>query len=59
MEYGCEAEIIHHETKGSNHLEIIGRRRFTPVHQPASSALQSSIDEQIHGKEGIIQISNH
>lgn len=27
--YGCEAEIISHETKGSNHfIEIVGRRRF-------------------------------
>ena len=38
MEYGCEAEIIHHETKGSNHfLQIIGRRKFVvkKLHQPA------------------------
>ena len=38
MEYGCEAEILHHETKGSNHfLQIIGRRRFTVsnAHEPA------------------------
>ena len=27
--FGCEAEIISHETKGSNHfIEFIGRRRF-------------------------------
>ncbi|MEC7096806.1 MAG: LON peptidase substrate-binding domain-containing protein [Candidatus Thermoplasmatota archaeon] len=27
--YGCEAEIISHETKGSNHfIEFVGRRRF-------------------------------
>ena len=27
--FGCEAEIISHETKGSNHfIEIVGRRRF-------------------------------
>ena len=27
--YGCEAEIISHETKGSNHfIEIVGKRRF-------------------------------
>ena len=38
MEYGCEAEIIHHETKGSNHfLQIVGRRKFVvkQVHKPA------------------------
>jgi Lon protease-like protein len=38
MKYGCEAEILHHETKGSNHfLQIIGRRRFTisKAHEPA------------------------
>tara|TARA_B100001564_G_scaffold247888_1_gene210395 strand:+ start:3434 stop:4156 length:723 start_codon:yes stop_codon:yes gene_type:complete len=28
-EFGCEAEIIHHETMGSNHfVEIIGTRKF-------------------------------
>ena len=28
--HGCEVEILHHETKGSNHfLQIIGRRKFT------------------------------
>lgn len=27
--YGCEAEILHHDTKGSNHfIEIVGKRRF-------------------------------
>ena len=27
--FGCEAEIISHETKGSNHfIEFVGRRRF-------------------------------
>ena len=38
VEFGCEAEILHHETKGSNHfLQIIGRRRFTitKVYEPA------------------------
>ena len=38
MEYGCEAEILHHETKGSNHfIQIIGRRRFTisKAYEPA------------------------
>ena len=38
MKYGCEAEILHHETKGSNHfLQIIGRRKFVikKVHKPA------------------------
>ena len=38
MEYGCEAEILYHETKGSNHfIQIIGRRRFTisKVDEPA------------------------
>ena len=28
-QYGCEAEILHHDTKGSNHfIEIVGKRRF-------------------------------
>ena len=28
--YGCEAEILEHDTKGSNHfISIVGRRRFT------------------------------
>tara|TARA_B110000444_G_scaffold261364_1_gene312931 strand:- start:19953 stop:20675 length:723 start_codon:yes stop_codon:yes gene_type:complete len=32
-QHGCEVEILHHETKGSNHfLQIVGRRRFTVVH---------------------------
>ena len=38
VEVGCEAEILHHKTKGSNHfLQIIGRRRFTisKLHEPA------------------------
>ena len=38
MEYEGEAEITHHETKGSNHFtQIIGRRRFTisNAHEPA------------------------
>lgn len=36
--YGCEAEILYHETKGSNHfLQIIGKRKFSidKVHAPA------------------------
>ena len=35
--FGCEAEIISHETKGSNHfIEFVGRRRFqiNKVHEP-------------------------
>ena len=35
--FGCEAEIISHETKGSNHfIEFVGRRRFqiNKVHDP-------------------------
>ena len=47
MIYGCEAEIIHHETKGSNHfLQIIGRRRFkiNEIFEPAlPNALSTSI----------------
>ncbi|MDB2397697.1 hypothetical protein N9V82_00560, partial [Candidatus Poseidoniales archaeon] len=28
--HGCEAEILEHDTKGSNHfISIVGRRRFT------------------------------
>ena len=56
MEYGCEAEIIHHETKGSNHfLEIIGRRRFTisKVHQPALPPFSHPSMSKFMEKEGI------
>jgi len=56
MEYGCEAEIIHHETKGSNHfLEIIGRRRFTisKVHQPALPPFSDPSMSKFMEKEGI------
>jgi hypothetical protein len=29
-QHGCEVEILHHETKGSNHfIQIVGRRKFT------------------------------
>jgi len=29
-QHGCEVEILHHETKGSNHfIQVVGRRKFT------------------------------
>ena len=29
QQFGCEVEIIHHETVGSNHfVEILGKRKF-------------------------------
>ena len=46
-DYGCEAEIIHHETKGSNHfIEIIGRRRFS-VKKVIDPALPPFSDESM------------
>ena len=54
--YGCEAEIIHHETKGSNHfLQIIGRRRFIvkQVHEPALPPFDHPLVESQVSLEGI------
>lgn len=54
--YGCEAEIVHHETKGSNHfLQIIGRRRFTvkQVHEPALPPFDHPLVESQVSLEGV------
>ena len=54
--YGCEAEIIHHETKGSNHfLQIIGRRRFTikNVFEPALPPFDHPMMEPLVNPEGV------
>jgi|TARA_B100001758_G_C18323850_1_gene564749 Lon protease-like protein len=56
MEYGCEAEIIHHETKGSNHfLQIVGRRKFVvkKVHKPALPPFNHPSMSKFMEKEGI------
>ena len=45
--FGCEAEIISHETKGSNHfIEIVGRRRFK-IDQLIEPALPPFEDESM------------
>ncbi len=55
-DYGCEAEIIHHETKGSNHfIEIIGRRRFfvKKVAEPALPPFSDASMADLISVEGI------
>ena len=50
MEYGCEAEILHHETKGSNHfIQIIGRRTIHNIKcsRTRTAPVQPSFDDQI------------
>tara|TARA_B100001093_G_scaffold86870_4_gene78753 strand:- start:3886 stop:4578 length:693 start_codon:yes stop_codon:yes gene_type:complete len=54
--HGCEAEILHHETKGSNHfLKIVGRRRFTvqQVFDPALPPLNHPMVEPSIDQDGI------
>ena len=54
--HGCEAEIIHHETKGSNHfIQIIGRRRFTvaEVHEPALPPFDHPMLESLVSQYGV------
>ena len=54
--YGCEAEIIHHETKGSNHfLQIIGRRRFTinEIFEPALPPFDHHTLEALVSLDGV------
>jgi Lon protease-like protein len=55
--FGCEAEIIHHETKGSNHfIQIIGRRRFIvkQVHEPALPPFDHPLVESLVSPEGVV-----
>tara|TARA_S200000501_G_scaffold66710_1_gene58030 strand:- start:6897 stop:7619 length:723 start_codon:yes stop_codon:yes gene_type:complete len=55
-QFGCEVEIIHHETVGSNHfVEILGKRKFE-VKEIISPALPPFSDEtmqDIMPEEGI------
>lgn len=54
--HGCEAEIINHETKGSNHfLQIIGRRRFTikQVFEPALPPFDHPMVESLVSQDGV------
>ena len=45
QQFGCEVEIIHHETVGSNHfVEILGKRKFE-VNEVISPALPPFSDE--------------
>ena len=56
MIYGCEAEIIHHETKGSNHfLQIIGRRRFkiNEIFEPALPPFDHPLLEGLVSLDGV------
>ena len=55
--HGCEAEILHHETKGSNHfVQIVGRRRFTvgQVTPPALPPFSSPMFETVLDDDGIL-----
>lgn len=55
--HGCEAEILHHETKGSNHfVQIIGRRRFTvtDVTSPALPPFSAPMFEEVVEDDGIL-----
>lgn len=55
MIYGCEAEIVHHETKGSNHfLKIIGGRRFriNRIIQPALPPFDHPMLSSISSEDG-------
>lgn len=54
--HGCEAEILHHETKGSNHfLKIVGRRRFTvnEIIEPALPPFDHPTMDPLTQGEGI------
>ena len=56
-QHGCEVEILHHETKGSNHfLQIIGRRRFTVrnILEPALPPFSDPIFESLVGEDGLL-----
>ena len=54
--FGCEAEIIHHETMGSNHfVEIIGTRKFKikEVIEPALPPFSDQSMEELMPEVGI------
>ena len=55
--HGCEAEILHHETKGSNHfVQIIGLRRFTitDILAPALPPFSAPMFEEMVEDDGIL-----
>ena len=55
--HGCEAEILHHETKGSNHfVQVVGRRRITirTVVHPALPPFEDSMFESIIEDDSIL-----
>ena len=57
MDYGCEAKIVHHETKGSNHfLKIIGGRRFRikQITEPALPPFDHPMMEPIANEDGYL-----
>ena len=54
--FGCEVEIIHHETVGSNHfVEILGKRKFTvkEVIEPALPPFSDETMQDLIPEEGI------
>ncbi|MGB0265425.1 MAG: LON peptidase substrate-binding domain-containing protein [Candidatus Poseidoniaceae archaeon] len=54
--FGCEAEILEHDTKGSNHfLKIIGRRKFEITHlfKPALPPFSDEMFDQSTIQMGI------
>ena len=56
-QHGCEVEILHHETKGSNHfLQIVGRRRFTVLNiaKPALPPFSDPMFESLVGEDGLL-----
>lgn len=56
VEIGCEAEILEHETKGSNHfIRIVGRRKFriTSLIEPALPPFSDSMFDQSSIQMGI------
>ena len=54
--FGCEAEILEHDTKGSNHfLKIVGRRKFeiTNLFKPALPPFSDEMFDQSTVQMGI------
>tara|TARA_B100000459_G_scaffold52167_1_gene27757 strand:- start:384 stop:1106 length:723 start_codon:yes stop_codon:yes gene_type:complete len=55
-QFGCEVEIIHHETVGSNHfVEILGKRKFEvkDIINPALPPFSDETMQDIMPEEGI------